>query len=120
MTRPRFHPLFSEPDGLEGREEDRALHLCRGCCPGGGKAGSQGAEAHSLPPAPLPSTGDATGRPTPPLPGQGIPEARAEEQVTAPTDVLVTPAPSGTCNSPMRCGWPEPTPGLSHRMHSVQ
>ncbi|XP_030687585.2 latent-transforming growth factor beta-binding protein 2 isoform X5 [Globicephala melas] len=39
--------------------------------------------------------GDATGRPTPPLPGQGIPEARAEEQVTAPTDVLVTPAPSG-------------------------
>lgn len=50
MTRPRFHPLFSEPDGLEGREEDRALHLCRGCCPGGGKAGRQGAEAHSLPP----------------------------------------------------------------------
>nr|XP_030687585.1 latent-transforming growth factor beta-binding protein 2 isoform X5 [Globicephala melas] len=39
--------------------------------------------------------GDATGRPTPPLPEQGIPEARAEEQVTAPTDVLVTPAPSG-------------------------
>ncbi|XP_059994334.1 latent-transforming growth factor beta-binding protein 2 isoform X5 [Lagenorhynchus albirostris] len=39
--------------------------------------------------------GDATGRPTLPLPGQGIPEARAEEQVTAPTDVLVTPAPSG-------------------------
>ncbi|XP_067586306.1 latent-transforming growth factor beta-binding protein 2 isoform X5 [Pseudorca crassidens] len=39
--------------------------------------------------------GDATERPTPPLPGQGIPEAQAEEQVTAPTDVLVTPAPSG-------------------------
>ncbi|XP_023989204.1 latent-transforming growth factor beta-binding protein 2 isoform X1 [Physeter macrocephalus] len=39
--------------------------------------------------------GDALGRPTPPLPGQGIPEAREEEQVTAPTDVLVTPAPTG-------------------------
>ncbi|XP_029095631.1 latent-transforming growth factor beta-binding protein 2 isoform X5 [Monodon monoceros] len=39
--------------------------------------------------------GDAIGRPTLPLPGQGIPEARTEEQVTAPTDVLVTPAPSG-------------------------
>ncbi|XP_066884189.1 latent-transforming growth factor beta-binding protein 2 isoform X2 [Kogia breviceps] len=39
--------------------------------------------------------GDAVGRPTPPLPGQGIPEAREEEQVTAPTDVLVTPAPTG-------------------------
>ncbi|XP_059951809.1 latent-transforming growth factor beta-binding protein 2 isoform X3 [Mesoplodon densirostris] len=39
--------------------------------------------------------GDATGRPTPPLPGQGIPEAREEEQVTAPTDVLGTPAPTG-------------------------
>ncbi|XP_068398830.1 latent-transforming growth factor beta-binding protein 2 isoform X4 [Eschrichtius robustus] len=38
--------------------------------------------------------GDAIGT-TPPLPGQGSPEAREEEQVTAPTDVLVTPAPSG-------------------------
>ncbi|XP_061037034.1 latent-transforming growth factor beta-binding protein 2 isoform X2 [Eubalaena glacialis] len=38
--------------------------------------------------------GDAIGT-TLPLPGQGSPEAREEEQVTAPTDVLVTPAPSG-------------------------
>ena len=50
MTRPRLHPWFSEPDGPEGREEGRAVHLWRGCCPGGGKVGSQGAEAHSLPP----------------------------------------------------------------------
>ncbi|XP_032477977.1 latent-transforming growth factor beta-binding protein 2 isoform X2 [Phocoena sinus] len=39
--------------------------------------------------------GDTIGRPTLPPPGQGIPEAQTEEQVTAPTDVLVTPAPSG-------------------------
>uniref|UniRef100_A0A8D1F8F7 Latent-transforming growth factor beta-binding protein 2 n=1 Tax=Sus scrofa TaxID=9823 RepID=A0A8D1F8F7_PIG len=37
--------------------------------------------------------GDAIGRPTPSLPARGIPEAQEEEQVTAPTDVLVTPAP---------------------------
>uniref|UniRef100_A0A8D1SV22 Latent-transforming growth factor beta-binding protein 2 n=1 Tax=Sus scrofa TaxID=9823 RepID=A0A8D1SV22_PIG len=37
--------------------------------------------------------GDAIGRPTPSLPARGIPEAQDEEQVTAPTDVLVTPAP---------------------------
>ncbi|KAJ8793819.1 hypothetical protein J1605_019240 [Eschrichtius robustus] len=42
----------------------------------------------------IPDKGDAIGT-TPPLPGQGSPEAREEEQVTAPTDVLVTPAPSG-------------------------
>nr|XP_044629945.1 latent-transforming growth factor beta-binding protein 2 isoform X3 [Equus asinus] len=39
--------------------------------------------------------GDATGRPTPSLPGQGTPETWQEEQVTTPTDVLVTLAPSG-------------------------
>uniref|UniRef100_A0A8D1NP26 Latent-transforming growth factor beta-binding protein 2 n=1 Tax=Sus scrofa TaxID=9823 RepID=A0A8D1NP26_PIG len=37
--------------------------------------------------------GDAIGRPTPSLPARGIPEAQEEEQVTTPTDVLVTPAP---------------------------
>ncbi|XP_045434630.1 latent-transforming growth factor beta-binding protein 2 isoform X1 [Pipistrellus kuhlii] len=37
--------------------------------------------------------GDATGRPTPPLPGQGSLEAPEEEQVTTPTDVLVTLGP---------------------------
>ncbi|KAM7155880.1 latent-transforming growth factor beta-binding protein 2 isoform 1-T1 [Molossus nigricans] len=37
--------------------------------------------------------GDATGRPRPPLPGQGIPETREEEQVTTPTDVLLTLVP---------------------------
>ncbi|XP_014639891.1 PREDICTED: latent-transforming growth factor beta-binding protein 2 isoform X1 [Ceratotherium simum simum] len=39
--------------------------------------------------------GDATGRPTPPLPGQGTPETQEEEQVTTPSNVLVTPGPSG-------------------------
>ncbi|XP_073923640.1 latent-transforming growth factor beta-binding protein 2 isoform X2 [Castor canadensis] len=34
--------------------------------------------------------GDAIGRPTPPLPEQGIPETWEEEQVTHSTDVLVT------------------------------
>ncbi|KAB1277854.1 Latent-transforming growth factor beta-binding protein 2 [Camelus dromedarius] len=38
--------------------------------------------------------GDAVGRPTPPLPGQGILEAQEEERVTTPMDVLVTPTPS--------------------------
>ncbi|XP_006778936.1 PREDICTED: latent-transforming growth factor beta-binding protein 2 [Myotis davidii] len=43
--------------------------------------------------------GDATGRPTPPLPGQGSLETR-EEQVTTPTDVLVALGPPGTCSRP--------------------
>ncbi|EPY81363.1 latent-transforming growth factor beta-binding protein 2-like protein [Camelus ferus] len=42
----------------------------------------------------IPDKGDAVGRPTPPLPGQGILEAQEEEQVTTPMDVLVTPTPS--------------------------
>ncbi|XP_019495948.1 PREDICTED: latent-transforming growth factor beta-binding protein 2 isoform X1 [Hipposideros armiger] len=37
--------------------------------------------------------GDATGRLTPPPPGQGIPETQQKEQVTTPTDVLVTLGP---------------------------
>ncbi|EPQ18517.1 Latent-transforming growth factor beta-binding protein 2 [Myotis brandtii] len=41
----------------------------------------------------IPDKGDATGRPTPPLPGQGSLETREEEQVTTPTDVLVTLGP---------------------------
>ncbi|KAK1339359.1 hypothetical protein QTO34_020042 [Cnephaeus nilssonii] len=41
----------------------------------------------------IPDKGDATGRPTPPLPGQGNPETPEEEQVTTPTDVLVTLGP---------------------------
>ena len=48
------------------------------------------------------------------MPEQGIPEAREEAQVTAPTDVLVTPAPSGTCSSPSRCS------RLSPKTHSAQ
>ncbi|XP_043775587.1 latent-transforming growth factor beta-binding protein 2 isoform X2 [Cervus elaphus] len=39
--------------------------------------------------------GAALGGPTPSMPEQVIPEATEEAQVTAPTDVLVTPAPSG-------------------------
>ncbi|XP_039739733.1 latent-transforming growth factor beta-binding protein 2 isoform X8 [Pteropus medius] len=37
--------------------------------------------------------GDATGRPTPPLPEQGTPKTWEEVQVTTPIDVLVTPGP---------------------------
>ena len=48
------------------------------------------------------------------MPEQGIPEAREEAQVTAPTDVLVTPAPSGMCSSPSRCS------RLSPKTHSAQ
>uniref|UniRef100_A0A4X1TFB2 Latent-transforming growth factor beta-binding protein 2 n=1 Tax=Sus scrofa TaxID=9823 RepID=A0A4X1TFB2_PIG len=47
--------------------------------------------------------GDAIGRPTPSLPARGIPEAQEEEQVTAPTDVLVTPAPQVPAAYPSRC-----------------
>ncbi|XP_053529247.1 latent-transforming growth factor beta-binding protein 2 isoform X2 [Artibeus jamaicensis] len=39
---------------------------------------------------------DATGRPTPPLPGPGIPGTREEEPVTTPANVLVTPGPPDT------------------------
>ena len=48
------------------------------------------------------------------MPEQGIPEATEKAQVTAPTDALVTPAPSGMCSSPSRCSW------LSPQMHSAQ
>ncbi|XP_015455117.1 latent-transforming growth factor beta-binding protein 2 isoform X4 [Pteropus alecto] len=37
--------------------------------------------------------GDATGRPTPPLPEQGTPKTWEEVQATTPIDVLVTPGP---------------------------
>lgn len=66
------------------------------------------------------------------MPEQVIPEATEEAQVTAPTDVLVTPAPSGMCCSPLRCSRLSPqmhraqwtpagvsTPAASHRGHRV-
>ncbi|XP_023559365.1 latent-transforming growth factor beta-binding protein 2 isoform X2 [Octodon degus] len=39
---------------------------------------------------------DAIGRPTSPLPEQGVPETQVEEHLAPPTDVLVTSAPPGT------------------------
>uniref|UniRef100_A0A8C0RPT3 Latent-transforming growth factor beta-binding protein 2 n=1 Tax=Canis lupus familiaris TaxID=9615 RepID=A0A8C0RPT3_CANLF len=39
--------------------------------------------------------GDAVERPTPPLPGQGIPDNQEEEHVTTPAEGLVAPGPSG-------------------------
>ncbi|XP_050020585.1 latent-transforming growth factor beta-binding protein 2 isoform X6 [Alexandromys fortis] len=39
--------------------------------------------------------GDATGRPTPPLPGQGIPESPEEEKVIPSSNVLATQSPPG-------------------------
>uniref|UniRef100_A0A8C2V721 Latent-transforming growth factor beta-binding protein 2 n=1 Tax=Chinchilla lanigera TaxID=34839 RepID=A0A8C2V721_CHILA len=38
----------------------------------------------------------ASGRPTPPLPEQGVPETQEEEHLALSTDVLVTSAPPGT------------------------
>lgn len=49
----------------------------------------------SAPHLPARVPGDATGRPTPSLPGQGIPESPAEEQVIPSSDVLVTHGPPG-------------------------
>lgn len=49
----------------------------------------------SAPHLPARVPGDATGRPTPSLPGQGIPEGPAEEQVIPSSDVLVTHSPPG-------------------------
>ncbi|XP_063118454.1 latent-transforming growth factor beta-binding protein 2 isoform X5 [Rattus norvegicus] len=49
----------------------------------------------SAPHLPARVPGDATGRPTPSLPGQGIPEGPAEEQVIPSSDVLVTHGPPG-------------------------
>ncbi|NP_038617.4 latent-transforming growth factor beta-binding protein 2 isoform 2 precursor [Mus musculus] len=47
----------------------------------------------SAPHLPARVPGDATGRPAPSLPGQGIPESPAEEQVIPSSDVLVTHSP---------------------------
>ncbi|XP_021034390.2 latent-transforming growth factor beta-binding protein 2 [Mus caroli] len=47
----------------------------------------------SAPHLPARVPGDATGRPTPSLLGQGIPESPAEEQVIPSSDVLVTHSP---------------------------
>lgn len=128
---PRFQPLFSESDG---RGQGRALPGIFGgsAVQEVGKWAAQGPRP-TCTPTPLPSTGGALGRPTPSVPEQGIPEAREEAQVTAPTDVLVTPAPSGTCSGPSRCSRLSPTrctvlsglltesapPAASHRGHGV-
>nr|XP_034344242.1 latent-transforming growth factor beta-binding protein 2 isoform X5 [Arvicanthis niloticus] len=49
----------------------------------------------SAPHLPARVPGDATGRPAPSLPGQGIPESPSEEQVIPSSDVLVTHRPPG-------------------------
>lgn len=104
--------MFSEP---HGREEGRALPGSSGgnAAQEVGKWAVQGPRP-TCTPTPLPTTGAALGRPTPSMPEQGIPEAMEKAQVTAPTDALVTPAPSGMCSSPSRCSW------LSPQMHSAQ
>lgn len=104
--------MFSEP---HGREEGRALPGSSGgnAAQEVGKWAVQGPRP-TCTPTPLPTTGAALGRPTPSMPEQGIPEATEKAQVTAPTDALVTPAPSGMCSSPSRCSW------LSPQMHSAQ
>ncbi|CAO2586923.1 Latent-transforming growth factor beta-binding protein 2 [Lemmus lemmus] len=49
----------------------------------------------SVPHLPAWVPGDATGRPTPPLPGQGIPESPEEETVFPSSNVLATQSPPG-------------------------
>lgn len=94
MTCSRLHPWFLEQ---QGGGKSHCWCPWREPCP---EVGRWAAMGPWLTCSPLPPAGDAVGRPTLPLPGQGTPETREEEQETTPTEVPVVLGPSGTCSQP--------------------
>lgn len=98
MTRPRLLPLLLEL-GQQRGAKGTARNL-EGAPSQVGRRLAKGLRPPLSPLLPQTPTGDATGIPTPPLPGQGSLETPEEEQVTTPTDVLVTLGPPGTCSQP--------------------
>uniref|UniRef100_A0A8D0WFK5 Latent-transforming growth factor beta-binding protein 2 n=1 Tax=Sus scrofa TaxID=9823 RepID=A0A8D0WFK5_PIG len=91
LARPSWEHVQKSHGTPPGPADRQPLRAATGTWLEAGTIPDKGAVA--LPPLLPPPPGDAIGRPTPSLPARGIPEAQEEEQVTAPTDVLVTPAP---------------------------
>ena len=82
------------PAGTAGRGKGHCQHLWRAHCLGVGRQVAKG--PWLICSLLSPTAGNATERPTPPLPGQEIPDNPEEERVTTPHDGLEARGPSGT------------------------
>lgn len=86
---------------MAGGGKGHCQYVWRERCPGLGRWVAK-EPWPSCPPLSTPHSpaGDAVERPTPPVPGQGIPDNQEEEHVTTPAEELVALGPSGTCSQP--------------------